>query len=161
VKRHTGKAVSEKRHGEIHDPARTATSVWGITYQVLEQLGFRKIVDTTFMIAFMFPHGVDPADVDKYMQGLKRAQMDLDFASEKYKLFYLNEIPDRYKSRIDVRRFSTGERIVFLPYGEEIYARTQEWVRRAAFSARRPPASTTRPRSLANRDEPSAAQLED
>jgi hypothetical protein len=151
VKRHTGKAVSEKRHGEIHDPARTATSVWGITYQV----------DTTFMIAFMFPHGVDPADVDKYMQGLKRVQMDLDFAPEKYKLFYLNEIPDRYKSRIDVRRFSTGERIVFLPYGEEIYARTQEWVRRAAFSARRPPASTTRPRSLANRDEPSAAQLED
>src|SRR5262249_59130980 len=34
-----------------------ATSVWGITYQVLEQLGFRKIVDTTFMIAFMFPYG--------------------------------------------------------------------------------------------------------
>ena len=41
-----------------------ATSVWGITYQVLEQLGFRKIVDTTFMIAFLFPHDVDPADVD-------------------------------------------------------------------------------------------------
>jgi ABC-type nitrate/sulfonate/bicarbonate transport system substrate-binding protein len=41
-----------------------ATSVGGITYQVLEQLCFGKIVDTTFMIAFMFPHGVDPAERD-------------------------------------------------------------------------------------------------
>jgi hypothetical protein len=32
-----------------------ATSVWGLTYQVLDQLGFRKIVDTSFMIGFMFP----------------------------------------------------------------------------------------------------------
>jgi hypothetical protein len=113
-----------------------ATSVWGITYQVLEQLGFRKIVDTTFMIAFMFPHDVDPTDVDKYMDGLKRAQMDLDFAPEKYKHFYLNEIPDRYKSRIDVRRFSSGERIVFLPYGEDVYAKTQAWIReRGIFDA--------------------------
>jgi NitT/TauT family transport system substrate-binding protein len=113
-----------------------ATSVWGITYQVLEQLGFRKIVDTTFMIAFMFPHGVDPAEVDKYMEGLKRAQMDLDFTPEKYKHFYLNEIPDRYKLRIDVRRFSSGERIVFLPYGEEAYANTRAWLRaRGLFDA--------------------------
>jgi hypothetical protein len=84
----------------------------------------------------MFPHGVHTADVDKYMQGLKRAQMDLDLAPEKYKHFYLNEIPDRYKSRIDVRRFSTGERIVFLPYAEETYARTQAWIReRGIFNA--------------------------
>jgi len=89
-----------------------------------------------FMIAFMFPHTVEAADVDKYMQGLKRAQMDLDFAPEKYKHFYLNEIPDRYKSRVDVRRFSSGERIVFLPYGEETYAKTQQWIReRGIFDA--------------------------
>jgi hypothetical protein len=62
--------------------------------------------------------------------------MDLDFAPEKYKHFYLNEIPDRYKSRIDVRRFSTGERIVFLPYGEETYAKTRAWIReRGIFNA--------------------------
>jgi ABC-type nitrate/sulfonate/bicarbonate transport system substrate-binding protein len=117
-----------------------ATSVWGITYQVLEQLGFRRIVDTTFMIAFMFPHGVDPADVEKYMNGLKRAQMDLDLAPEKHKHFYLNEIPDRYQSRIDVRRFSTGERIVFLPYGEETYARTQAWIRERGIFGEQMPA---------------------
>jgi hypothetical protein len=116
-----------------------ATSVWGITYQVLEQLGFRKIVDTTFMIGFMFPHGVDAAEVEKYMKGLKRAQIDLDFAPEKYKHFYVNEIPDRYKARVDVRRFSNGERIVFLPYSAEIYAQTQAWIReRRIFTAQTP-----------------------
>ena len=69
-----------------------ATSVWGLTYQLMEQLGFRKVVDTSFVIGFMFPSGVDPADVEKYMNGLKRAQMDLDCEPEKYKHYYLNEI---------------------------------------------------------------------
>ncbi len=116
-----------------------ATSVWGITYQTLEQLGFRKIVDTTFMIAFMFPHGVAAADVEKYMNGLKRAQMDLDLAPERYKHFYLNEIPERYRSSVDVRRFSSGERIVFLPYGQDAYLATQAWLReRALFGAQEP-----------------------
>ena len=122
-----------------------ATSVWGITYLVLEQLGFRKIVDTTFMIAFMFPDTTDPGDVAKYMAGLKRAQMDLDFAPEKYKHFYRNEIPERYTSRVDVRRFAPGERIVFLPYGEEIYAKTQSWMsEREIFGAQAPLADYAR-----------------
>ena len=100
-----------------------AVSVWGLSFQVLEQLGFRKVLDASFMIAFMFPPGVDPADVDKYMNGMKRAQMDLDFAPEKYRRYYLNEIPDRYKTKVDARKFSPGERIVFLPYTEEMYAK--------------------------------------
>jgi ABC-type nitrate/sulfonate/bicarbonate transport system substrate-binding protein len=117
-----------------------ATSVWGITYQVLEQLGFRKIVDTTFMIAFMYPDGVTEADVAKYMNGLRRAQMDLDLAPEKYKHFYLNEIPDRYKAEVDVRRFSSGERIVFLPYGRDTYQTTQAWLRERALFGEQEPA---------------------
>jgi ribosomal protein L32E len=65
--------------------------------------------------------------------------MDLDFAPEKYKHFYLNEIPDRYKSRIDVRRFSSGERIVFLRYRQETYAKTQAWIReRGIFNGQTP-----------------------
>lgn len=106
-----------------------ATSVWGLTFQVLEQMGFRKIVDTSFMIGFMFPNEVDERDVEKYMKGLRRAQMDLDVEPEKHKHYYRNEIPDRYKSSLDVRRFSPGERIVFLPYTEATYARTQTWLR--------------------------------
>jgi hypothetical protein len=106
-----------------------ATSVWGITYQVLEQLGFRKIVDTSFMIGFMFPNNVDERDVEKYMNGMRRSQMDLDVAPEKYKHFYRNEIPERYQDRLDVRRFSPGERVIFLPYTDATYAQTQGWLR--------------------------------
>ena len=62
------------------------------------------------------------------MNGLKRAQMDLDLAPEQYKQYYLNEIPERYSDKVDVRRFSPGERIVFLPYSEETFARTQDWI---------------------------------
>ncbi|MFL6798442.1 MAG: ABC transporter substrate-binding protein [Xanthobacteraceae bacterium] len=119
-----------------------ATSAWGLTYQVLEQLGFRKIVDTTFMIAFMFPPAVARSDVEKYMNGLRRAQMDLDFEPEKYKHFYRNEIPERYRSRVDVRRFSTGERIVFLPYTEATYTRTQEWLQERGLFEGQPPLSS-------------------
>ncbi len=118
-----------------------AVSVWGLSFQVLEQLGFRKVVDASFMIAFMFPEGVDPADVEKYMNGMKRAQMELDFAPEKYRHYYLNEIPERYKAKIDTRRFSTGERIVFLPYTEEVYAKTQAWIHERGIFEGEPPAA--------------------
>ena len=116
-----------------------ATSVWGLTYLTLEQLGFRKIVDTSFMIAFMFPPGVDPADVEKYMNGMKRAQMDLDFEPEKYKHHYLEEIPERYRAQVDVRRFSPGERVVFLPYSEAVYAKTQAWLQERGLFEVKPP----------------------
>jgi hypothetical protein len=87
----------------------------------------------------MFPDGVAEADVAKYMNGLRRAQMDLDLAPEKYKHFYRNEIPERYKTMVDVRRFSSGERIVFLPYSQETWATTQAWLReRALFTEREP-----------------------
>jgi len=116
-----------------------AVSVWGLSFQVLEFMGFRKVVDTSFMIAFMFPDGVNPVDVEKYMNGLKRAQMDLDFQPEKYRHYYLNEIPERYKSKVDVRRFSPGERIVFLPYTEEVYKKTQAWIHERGIFEGRPP----------------------
>jgi hypothetical protein len=116
-----------------------AVSVWGLTFQVLEHLGFRKVVDASFMIGFMFPPAADSVDIEKYMNGMKRAQMELDFAPEKYRHYYLNEIPERYRSTVDVRMFSPGERIVFLPYTEEMYARTQAWLHERGLFEGRPP----------------------
>jgi hypothetical protein len=116
-----------------------AVSVWGLSFQVLEQLGFRKVVDASFMIAFMFPVNVDPADVEKYMNGMKRAQMELDFAPEKYRHYYRNEIPERYRDKVDVRRLSTGERIVFLPYTQEVYEKTQAWIHERGIFEGNPP----------------------
>jgi NitT/TauT family transport system substrate-binding protein len=115
-----------------------ASSVWGLTYQAAEQLGMRRIVDTTFMIAFMFPHDVDEADVEKYMEAMKRAQMDIDLEPEKYKHYYLLETPDRYKDQLDVRLFSAGERIVFLPYTQETFDKTQAWIHDRAIFDEKP-----------------------
>jgi len=80
------------------------------------------------MITFMFPEGVDQADVEKYFAALKRAQMEVDLRPEPYKHYFSDMIPERYRDQVDVRRFSVGERIVFLPYTQETFDRTQEWI---------------------------------
>jgi ABC-type nitrate/sulfonate/bicarbonate transport system substrate-binding protein len=116
-----------------------AVSAWGLTFQVLEQLGFRKVADCTFMIAFMFPASVAAADVERYMNGLRRAQMDLDLAPERYKHYYVDEMPERFRATVDVRRFSTGERIVFLPYTEQTFAATQGWIHERGIVPEKPP----------------------
>jgi NitT/TauT family transport system substrate-binding protein len=105
-----------------------AASLWGITYQTAEHLGLRSVVDCTFMITFMFPDQVSLEDVEKYMRGLKKAQMELDLRPEKYKHYFADLIPDRYRDRIDVRRFAVGERIVFLPYTRQTFQSTQDWI---------------------------------
>ncbi|MGH8987506.1 MAG: ABC transporter substrate-binding protein [Acidimicrobiales bacterium] len=106
-----------------------AAAVWSAPTYLLEQLGCRKILDTTFVAGFMFSSAIDAADVTRYMNALRRAQMKLDLAPEAYKHYFTDEIPARYQDRIDVRCFGTGERIVFLPYTEDAYHRTQEWMR--------------------------------
>ena len=112
----------------VADGDLPASSLWGITYQVAEQMGLRKIADCTFMITFMFPDGVDQADVEKYLAALKRAQMEVDLRPEPYKHFFNDMIPERNRDKVDVRRFAVGERIVFLPYTQETFDRTQEWI---------------------------------
>jgi len=105
-----------------------ASSLWGVTYLAGEQLGLRKVADCTFMITFMFPQGVALDDVEKYIRGLKKAQMELALRPELYKHHYRNMIPLRYHDKVDVRRFAMGERIVFLPYTEQTFQRTQTWI---------------------------------
>lgn len=36
-------------------------------------------------------------------------------------------MPEKYRERVDVRAFGTGERIVFLPYTREVFTATQLW----------------------------------
>ena len=105
-----------------------AAHLWGLSYYVGEQLGLRKLIDSTFMMGFMFPDHVDVSDLKKYFEALKLAQRDIDFEAERYKHLYLNELPERYHDRVDVRLFGPGERVVFLPYSEDIFEQTQAWM---------------------------------
>jgi hypothetical protein len=59
---------------------------------------------------------------------LKRAQLDIDLAPEQYKRLFANELPPRYKDRVDVRLFGPGERVVFLPYSRASFESTQRWI---------------------------------
>jgi NitT/TauT family transport system substrate-binding protein len=105
-----------------------ATTVWGAAYYVCEQLGMRKIVDATFMGGFMIPPLTPIEDVERYFRALKRAQLDIDLAPEKFKPHYARELPARYAERVDVRLFGPGERVVFLPYSRDTFESTQRWI---------------------------------
>jgi len=106
-----------------------AVNAWGPQLYLLEQHGFRRIVSTTFMMAFMFPSDADEESVERYMRSLIRAQTDIDFEPERYKHYFINEIPERFRDRVDVRRFGVGERVVPQPYSRAIFDRTQAWLR--------------------------------
>jgi NitT/TauT family transport system substrate-binding protein len=41
------------------------------------------VLDSTFMAGFLFSAETDPRDVERYFNGLKRAQMGLDFEPER------------------------------------------------------------------------------
>ena len=92
-----------------------AVSLFGAPFYVAEQLGFRKIVDTTFMIGHLVSEHADLQDVGRYFKALQRAQHDIDFEPAAYKHYFLRELPERYHALIDIRRFGPGERIVFEP----------------------------------------------
>lgn len=105
-----------------------AATLFGVQLAVAEQLGFRKIADTTFMIVALIPEGIDPDDVARYYAALRRAQHDIDLHHQQFAHFYLNEVPAEYHDRIEVAAFGPGERIVFEPYSPEMYDVTHRWV---------------------------------
>ena len=116
-----------------------AANVWSTALYLLEQQGFRRVADASFMIGFLFDHDTDPEDVQRYFRALKRAQADLDVQPERFKHHHLDEIPAHLRDLADVRGFGTGERIVFLPYTREMYERSQRWMReRHLFDEERP-----------------------
>jgi len=105
-----------------------AGNAFGGPLYLLEQLGFRKIIDTTFMVAALVEEDVDPADVRKCYRALKRAQADIDLRPELYTHYYKNIFPDRFHEIMDTRTFGPGERIVFQPYSKEMFEVTHKWV---------------------------------
>jgi ABC-type nitrate/sulfonate/bicarbonate transport system substrate-binding protein len=105
-----------------------AATTWGVPLYVAEAFGFRKILDATFMIGFLVT-GADAtkSDVDKYLAALRQAQQEIDLRPELYKHYHLRSVPEKYREKVDVRAFGTGERLVFLPYTREVFAQTQQW----------------------------------
>ena len=107
-----------------------AAALFSGPYYLAEQLGFRKVIDTTFMIAAMINGTPDPEDVQRYYRALRSAQRDIDLRPELYTRYYRNEFPERYHAMMDTRRWGPGERIVFETYSREVYEQSFEWIAR-------------------------------
>ena len=105
-----------------------AVSLFSGLYYFMQQLGFRKILDTTFMMAAMVAEDASMADVEKFLATLRKAQPDIDLRPELYKHYYCEEFPERFRDQIDTRLFGPGERIVFEPYLKEILTQSREWI---------------------------------
>ena len=105
-----------------------AANVFGTPAYVLEQQGFRKIVDTSFMIGFLINGDATDEQLWAYFNALQRAQREIDVAKELYQHYFLKELPERYHSMFDHRRAGTGERLIFEPYTKENYERTHRWM---------------------------------
>jgi len=105
-----------------------AAALFSGPYYFAEQLGFRKVIDSTFMITTMISGEVDVEDVKKYFRALRRAQRDIDLRPELYTRFYRNEFPARFREQMDTRRWGPGERIVFEPYTRESFDDSQRWI---------------------------------
>jgi len=113
-----------------------AAALFSGPYYFLEQLGFRKVIDTTFMMATMITGDPSASDLKKYFAALRLAQRDIDLRPELYTKHYRNEFPQRFLPRVDTRRWGPGERIVFEPYTKEVFEDSFKWIReRQIFEA--------------------------
>jgi uncharacterized protein (DUF3820 family) len=102
--------------------------LFGGPYYFAEQLGFRKVIDATFMIGTMIHGDPDPEDLRKFFRALRKAQRDIDLRPELYTHYYKKEFPDRFHAKMDTRRWGPGERLVFEPYTKEVYEESFEWI---------------------------------
>ena len=117
-----------KRMELLIDRKVPAASLFSGPYYFVEQLGFRKIIDSTFMIASMIQGNPDAEDVRKYFRALRRAQRDIDLRPDLYTHYYKKEMPERFLDQMDTRRWGPGERLVFEPYTKEVYEESFEWI---------------------------------
>jgi len=116
------------RMKQLIDGKAPAVSLFSGPYYFVEQLGFRKVIDTTFMIATMIHGNPDPDDLRKFFRALRKAQRDIDLRPERYTHYYKNEFPDRFHALMDTRRWGPGERLVFEPYTQEAYEQSRRWI---------------------------------
>jgi hypothetical protein len=117
-----------RRMEKLFDREVQACSLFSGPYYFMEQLGFRKIIDTTFMMASMVTGNPNLEDLRKYFNALRKAQRDIDLRPEKYTHYYKREMPARFHDLMDTRRWGPGERLVFEPYTKEVFQESFDWI---------------------------------
>ena len=94
---------------------------------MLEQLGFRKVIDTTFMIGTMIHGNPDPEDLRKFFRALRKAQRDINMPPNSTRTITRTNSPTvstpKWKRRWGARRTAGFE-----PYTKEVYEESFEWI---------------------------------
>jgi NitT/TauT family transport system substrate-binding protein len=116
------------RLAALLDRKIASVNLFGAPLYLAEQQGFRRVLDTTFMIGFLLHKDAGVEDVQRYFNALQRAQRDIDLEPELYKHYFLKELPVKYHNMIDVNGFGPGERLIFEPYTREMFERTHRWM---------------------------------
>jgi ABC-type nitrate/sulfonate/bicarbonate transport system substrate-binding protein len=117
-----------RRMERLIDGEVPACALFSGPYYFAEQMGFRKVIDSTFMIATMIHGNPEQEDLRRYFRALKRAQRDIDLRPERYTHYYKREFPLRWQAQMDTRRWGPGERLVFEPYTREAFDDTFKWI---------------------------------
>ena len=105
-----------------------AVRLFGGPYYFAEQMGYKKIIDSTFMIATMIPGDPDPEDLKKFFRALRQAQRDIDLRPDFIPTTTRRNSPSASTPRMDSRRWDAGERLVFEPYTKEVYEGSFKWI---------------------------------
>jgi hypothetical protein len=122
-----------KRLDHLLEGSSQATALFSGPYYFAEQLGYRKIIDTSFMSALMVVGSPSEEDLRKFFRALRRAQRDIDLRPQLYTHHYKKEFPTRYHELMDTRRWGAGERVVFEPYTQEAFTQSRDWVAERAI----------------------------
>ena len=80
------------------------------------------------MMASLITGEPDLDDVRRYFAALRRAQRDIDLRPELYTRHYRSEFPQRFHAVMDTRRWGPGERLVFEPYGKDVFEQAFNWI---------------------------------
>src|SRR5262249_51620010 len=89
------------RMDQLIEGKAQASALFSGPYYLAEQLGFRKIIDSTFMIATMITGAPDVEDLRKFFRALRRAPRPTDLRPHLYTPSYKRAVPARHQPTID------------------------------------------------------------
>src|SRR5689334_11194576 len=69
-----------------------AANVFGAQYYILEQQGYRKLVDTTFIMGFLVAADADTEALERYFRGLRGAHREIDLERGRTRPYWRREM---------------------------------------------------------------------
>jgi ABC-type amino acid transport substrate-binding protein len=88
-----GEGMLFKRLDNLLEGRSQASTLFSGPYYLAEQMGYRKVIDTTFMIASMITGTPSAEDLRRFYRALKRAQRDIDLQARALHALLQERVP--------------------------------------------------------------------